>query len=942
MGRLTFLDICSGIGGFRLGLEWAGHKCVGYCEYDKFARASYEAMYDTEGEWKAEDVTKLTPEEIPYADAWCFGFPCFEAGTLVMTDRGYKCIEDIRAGERVLTHKRRFRPVVRPMKHRAGEIYELDVFGVENLRVTGEHPFLVKDGDSAKWKAVQELEAGDLIAVPVNRKAELLEWDGISYERHGREYRLDNLDLSSPDFWWFVGCYMGDGWYCVTKRKNASDNYRVVVACNEEKLERLKRHVDGMFRYSVAKERTAYKVHFTNKELTVFLMRFGKGAGGKRLTETVFNLPEDLLRAFLEGYFETDGCVVGKYRQASTISRELAYGIRDCVHKAYRMPCAVYRNKMPKTCVIEGRTVRQQDFYTVRFKEGRSDRDGSFFMDGYVWCRFRGSRKVPFDGYVYNMEVEDDNSYTAGGLAAHNCQDISIAGKQRGLRGKRSGIYYSIIDLIKGKEEGDKPTYLFVENVKNLLSVNAGFDFAAVLSEMDEAGYDVRWQVLNSKDFGVPQNRERVFLIAVLRSRGGREILPVTGEDGGALKEVIGGMQGYRVYDPSGVSVSIGANGGGMGSKTGLYCVGNVNPSGRGINGCVYDARGLAPAVTTNKGQGSKVFVDQTLNHPKVTETARCLVACYTGRLINWRAVNSGVLETERAEPGDGDAGAPEARAVLTPGRVEKRQNGRRMKEAGEPMFTLTAQDQHGVYLTEDASGDAETALPVRNGTKQGYDLAYPGDGVCLSYPKSESRRGRVGKGCSQTLDTGCMMGTVTKCGKIRRLTPRECFRLQGFPDELYERAAAVNSETQLYKQAGNAVTATVAYAVAMALPESRELLAQTEAVWEEFGDSVREAEWKGADGFVPGTAWEDFSDSDRGILQEDFSGSIRDTAWEDFGDSVQRTAWEDFVDAAEEEIRGNVDNTVRDMAWEDFGDTAGGLSGDSGAGPGGDFDFLD
>ena len=875
MGRLTFLDICSGIGGFRLGLEWAGHKCIGYCEYDKFARVSYEAMYDTEGEWKAEDVTKLTPEEIPYADAWCFGFPCFEAGTLVMTDRGYKCIEDIREGDRVLTHKGRFRPVVRPMKHRAGEIYELDVFGVENLRVTGEHPFLVKDGDSAKWKAVQELEAGDLIAVPVNNKAELPEWDGITYERHGKEYKLDNLDLNSPDFWWFVGCYMGDGWYRVTKRKNASDNYRVVVACNEEKLERLKRHVDGMFRYSVAKERTVYKVHFTNKELTVFLMRFGKGAGGKRLTDAVFNLPEDLLRAFLEGYFETDGCIVGKYHQASTISRELAYGIRDCVHKAYRMPCAVYRNEMPETCVIEGRTVRQHDFYTVRFKEGRSDRDGSFFMDGYVWCRFRGSRKVPFDGYVYNMEVEDDNSYTAGGLAAHNCQDISIAGKQRGLRGKRSGIYYSIIDLIKGKEEGDKPTYLLVENVKNLLSVNAGFDFAAVLSEMDEAGYDVRWQVLNSKDFGVPQNRERVFLIAVLRSRGGREVLPVTGEDGGALKEVIGGMQGYRVYDPSGVSVSIGANGGGMGSKTGLYCVGDAEPGGR-------------------------IFVDQTLNHPKVTEVARCLVAQYNGGLTNYG--NSGVLET--------DSAVQEARAVLTPDRVEKRQNGRRMKEAGEPMFTLTAQDQHGVYLMEEVSGDAETALPVRNGTKQGYDLAYPGDGVCLSYPKSESRRGRVGKGCSQTLDTGCMMGTVTKCGKIRRLTPRECFRLQGFPDELYERAAAVNSETQLYKQAGNAVTATVAYAVAMALPESRELLAQMEAVWEEFGDSVREAEWNGADGFVPGTAWEDFGDSAEEIEQEGFEDCLCESAYEDF----------------------------KDMEKEIF---AGKVLGDSGTGPDEDFDFL-
>ncbi|OYO43003.1 DNA methyltransferase [Lachnotalea glycerini] len=103
--------------------------------------------------------------------------------------------------------------------------------------------------------------------------------------------------------------------------------------------------------------------------------------------------------------------------------------------------------------------------------------------------------------------------------------------------------------------------------------------------------------------------------------------------------------------------------------------------------------------------------------------------------------------------------------------------------------------------------------------------MAHPGDGICLAYPKSATRRGRVGKGCSQTLDTGCQMGAVLKCGRIRRLTPRECFRLQGFPDTLYERAAAVNSESQLYKQAGNAVTATVAYAVAMALPESREVV---------------------------------------------------------------------------------------------------------------------
>lgn len=351
------------------------------------------------------------------------------------------------------------------------------------------------------------------------------------------------------------------------------------------------------------------------------------------------------------------------------------------------------------------------------------------------------------------------------------CQDISVAGKQRGLVGKRSGIYFNIIDLLKGKEENDKPTYLLVENVKNLLSINSGFDFATVLSEMDEAGYDCRWQVLNSKNFGVPQNRERVFIIANLRSRGRREILPVSGENAATLNQLVGGSQGYRVYDINGLSVTLASNGGGAGAKTGLY------------------------------------FIDQSNTAPKITENARCLTARYTAGMVNHTAMNSAVLEVH---------------PMLTPDRLEKRQNGRRMKEDGEPMFTLTGQDRHGVFIRPKNQRNVNS-LKVRNGTKQGFDEAHIGDGISLAYPESDTRRGRVGKGCSQTLDCSGQMGTLMECGRIRRLTPRECFRLQGFPDRLFDKAAEVNSDAQLYKQAGNAVTASVAYAVAMSLPESRE-----------------------------------------------------------------------------------------------------------------------
>lgn len=369
------------------------------------------------------------------------------------------------------------------------------------------------------------------------------------------------------------------------------------------------------------------------------------------------------------------------------------------------------------------------------------------------------------------------------------CQDISVAGKQRGLSGERSGLYFRIIDLIKGKEEKDKPSYLLIENVKNLLSINNGWDFAAVLSELDEAGYDAIWQVLNSKDFGVPQNRERVFIIANLRTRGRREILPVRGENTAALKQIIGGCQGERVYDAEGVACTLTGCGGGGGAKTGLYCIGNINPSGKGMNGNVYSSEGIAPTVTTNKGEGSKIFIDQSYTKPKLTDTSRCITSRYTAGVVNRTAMNSAVLE---------------ARAVITPERENKRQNGRRFKNADEPMFTLTSQDRHGVA--------------VKEATKKGYAEAEIGDSINISVPNSKTRRGRVGKGISNTLDTGCQMATLDKNYRIRRLTPKECFRLQGFPDELFEKARAVNSDAQLYKQAGNAVTVNVAFAVAQSI----------------------------------------------------------------------------------------------------------------------------
>lgn len=354
------------------------------------------------------------------------------------------------------------------------------------------------------------------------------------------------------------------------------------------------------------------------------------------------------------------------------------------------------------------------------------------------------------------------------------CQDISVAGKQLGFQGNRSSLFFRVMYLIGQLKEEDKPTYLFIENVKNLLSVNGGWDFARLLIEMEQGGYDAEWQVLNSKDFGVPQNRERCFLIGHLRGRSTAKVFPVERADGENSIQIIGHKDGYRrntqVFAPDGLTETLDTGqGGGRGHHVALPC-----------------------------------FIDLSYQKTELTNKARCLQARYNKGIANHKAEVSGV-----------------AIPVLTPDRTEKRQNGRRFKEDGEPMFTLTGQDRHGI------------AIEVKEATKQGYSECRVGiDSVNFSMPNSKTRRGRVGKEIANTLDTSCNQGIFVQVSEeltvyavwyeryqcyiaIRKLTPKECFRLQGWTDDYFEKAQFVNSDSQLYKQAGNGVTVSVIQAIA-------------------------------------------------------------------------------------------------------------------------------
>ena len=250
------------------------------------------------------------------------------------------------------------------------------------------------------------------------------------------------------------------------------------------------------------------------------------------------------------------------------------------------------------------------------------------------------------------------------------CQAFSIAGNRRGFEDTRGTLFFEIARFASIL----RPQYLFLENVKGLLNHDRGNTFEVILSALDELGYDVEWQVLNSKNFGVPQNRERVFIVGHLRGECTRKIFPF-----GSGDEEIDSL----------------------------------------------------PQQSTN------------------TLTARYGAAQSNGSYI-----------------------------------IESEQKKIRIKEA----------------------------------TSQGYAEATIGDSVNISHPNSKTRRGRVGKQIANTLLTGESQGVVEPDFRVRKLTPRECWRLQGFPDWAFDRAQAVNSNSQLYKQAGNSVTVNVIAAIAKEL----------------------------------------------------------------------------------------------------------------------------
>lgn len=208
------------------------------------------------------------------------------------------------------------------------------------------------------------------------------------------------------------------------------------------------------------------------------------------------------------------------------------------------------------------------------------------------------------------------------------CQDLSIAGKRAGLDGARSGLFFEYVRALQEK----KPSYFIWENVKGALSSNQGRDFAAVLHTLAEEGYSLWWQVLNAKDFGVPQNRERIFVVGT-RNGSPREVFLERGDVEETTINTLtppGTSEAFRVYGTEGVSKTLSANGGGTGAKTGLI-VGQPRYDEEGKRSMEYKLSEEAPTIRATQYKSGD-------NQPRlyVPPRIRRLTPKECERLMSW------------------------------------------------------------------------------------------------------------------------------------------------------------------------------------------------------------------------------------------------------------------------------------------------------------------
>lgn len=487
---MKVLELFAGTRSISRAFEERGHETFSV-EWDK--KFNDIDMYADISRVTANDII----EKFGHPDVIWASPDCFPAGALIWTDKGYKNVEDINCFDNVLTHKNRYRKVYATQKTNKHDLYKIKISGCEPVNVTSEHPYYVRkkkdiygvingkkyrvtDLCEPEWIKAKDLTKEYRVGIPINTNSIIPEWNGCVYYTKNlygiTSSRIVNnysKYMSDPDFWWLVGRYFGDGY--MSKEKATIE----ICCAHEEDVEIAPVLNRLQIKYTKRIKPTTTSFIISSKELCTFLEQFGVGAKNKSITPTILDLPVNLLKQFVDGYISADGHWNYSYKNPcctiTTISKKLAYGFQMCILKAYkRYGSLIVRNNTNNN--ICGRKVNTNIAYTVGFYRDETNRLQYCIEDNIAWVNIREVKHLPsHQTSVYNISVEEDESYTANNIIVHNCSSYSVAAISRHRRkNKVTGNLDPISDYAKFCDETNKhmielikelnPKYYFIEN----------------------------------------------------------------------------------------------------------------------------------------------------------------------------------------------------------------------------------------------------------------------------------------------------------------------------------------------------------------------------------------------------------------------------------------------------------------------------------------------
>lgn len=523
---MTHASLCTGIGACELAATWMNWENLFSCEIDDFCNKVLKYHYP-----KAIHYENIFGQDFREwrgrVDVLTAGFPCFVGETPVLTRRGFLPIKDVEVGDEVLTTDKTYHPVECTMKHDANEIVYIRVQGVhKELKCTPNHPFYVRKRKISyrdRKKTIEYLPPEYVHAKDIKHL------DKVGYPIH------EGNDTSfSPAFWKLVGTWLADGWCDNNKRSNRNNSYnhKTIICCGKNNITRLHHIIQKAgYRYTLSDNKSVFRATICDEWLCEFLKDFGKYAHGKHLSPQCFVLDNERKKALLEGWFadgytDKDGSI-----RITTVSEKLALDMAQIARDVYRCPVNVHKCTTKRVCVIEGRIVNERPQYHVIISN--SFRYG-FYENGFVWCNVRRVRKVNENNTVYNLAVNEEHSYNVHGIAVHNCQPFSLAGKRNGAEDDRY-LWPEVLRVI----DEIRPAWFVGENVAGITSmvlpgeeVTVGsyedicgesytmhekrqrYVIEQIRLDLASIGYSVQPVVIPACAVGAPHRRDRVWFLA--------------------------------------------------------------------------------------------------------------------------------------------------------------------------------------------------------------------------------------------------------------------------------------------------------------------------------------------------------------------------------------------------------------------------------------------